>query len=785
MPPRASTSKQQQQSNQSSSSSSSLPIFRQSLQLEKALSQNLPSHCSASSSSRRGEREGGGLMRFQKMSGKGRTRREELEAEEAEGFEEEQDEEQDEDEEEEEEEEDEEEGVIGDLQVGRKKSSRKGSTTATKEKAKSGTTKSNGKEREKNLNKRNSGSVGRRKISMSYIEEKARRTVTFTKRKSGLMKKAFELSTLTGTDCLVVVVSESGLVYTFATPSLKGVTESQRGKQVISLALKGELTADDGEVDGDQRDRDSTTPVEKPQGKKRGKERERSGSAIASATTQLIPTTTNNDNNLEDLYAGMIDPSLSSSATNSHSHHSLSPFHHPTSISSNSFPFPSPSDSHHWPLPLPPPNQSTTSHHHQLPIPPLSISLEDTSHHYPFFSFSTNHQTPSSSTALPPPPMVSTTSSSPNPIYQTDLSIPPPPPSSSNAATGSTGGVPLSLPSLNFPTTFPVPPPSSTSSSTDPQTGLNHESRQQGGMKVIREGEREREEDQSSSFARATKSHQSAFEKFQSGVSSNGGWNPNKIPPVTPLPLQEEEIELEMEMEDDLRRRAEFGEDGGGGEGEAEPPQRKKRKLGAKDFGHEAREWQDRIIDRAAGSSSLEKHPTLIGNPNTKESLEDRRKFWKDRAKESISNSRKSPTISRFLHSYFLSTVASSTLPPSIPKLDSETGEMIGEIEGLPKPGPAAVTHGILKQFVESNRGLESESFTSVLDWFLLEQEEKFGTHSFRIGSIKQHLVEFFDFLEGHGLIDEDQYLEGISFGADQRGEGKRRGLVLKEKYEN
>lgn len=53
---------------------------------------------------------------------------------------------------------------------------------------------------------------------------------------------------------------------------------------------------------------------------------------------------------------------------------------------------------------------------------------------------------------------------------------------------------------------------------------------------------------------------------------------------------------------------------------------------------------------------------------------------------------------------------------------------------------------------------------------------------------MKQHLIEFFDFLEGHGLINEEQYLEVISFGTEQKGGGgekRRGGLVLKEKYEN
>ncbi|GAA6056363.1 hypothetical protein JCM3770_005968 [Rhodotorula araucariae] len=101
----------------------------------------------------------------------------------------------------------------------------------------------------KHPNKRNTQSVGRRKISIQFIQDKARRHVTFTKRKSGLMKKAYELSTLTGTDCLVLVVSESGLVYTFSTPALSGVTDHPRGKEVIQASLRGELATPDG-VDG-------------------------------------------------------------------------------------------------------------------------------------------------------------------------------------------------------------------------------------------------------------------------------------------------------------------------------------------------------------------------------------------------------------------------------------------------------------------------------------------------------------------------------------------------------
>ena len=39
---------------------------------------------------------------------------------------------------------------------------------------------------------------GRVKIKMEFIDNKLRRYTTFSKRKTGIMKKAYELSTLTG-----------------------------------------------------------------------------------------------------------------------------------------------------------------------------------------------------------------------------------------------------------------------------------------------------------------------------------------------------------------------------------------------------------------------------------------------------------------------------------------------------------------------------------------------------------------------------------------------------------
>eukprot|EP00013_Stygamoeba_regulata_P004901 CAMPEP_0177634924 /NCGR_PEP_ID=MMETSP0447-20121125/3627_1 /TAXON_ID=0 /ORGANISM="Stygamoeba regulata, Strain BSH-02190019" /LENGTH=213 /DNA_ID=CAMNT_0019136677 /DNA_START=83 /DNA_END=723 /DNA_ORIENTATION=+ len=78
---------------------------------------------------------------------------------------------------------------------------------------------------------------GRRKINIEFIEDKSRRHITFSKRKAGIMKKAYELSTLTGTQVLLLVASETGHVYTFATPKLQPLITKAEGKNLIQACL--------------------------------------------------------------------------------------------------------------------------------------------------------------------------------------------------------------------------------------------------------------------------------------------------------------------------------------------------------------------------------------------------------------------------------------------------------------------------------------------------------------------------------------------------------------------
>nr|XP_032819552.1 serum response factor-like isoform X3 [Petromyzon marinus] len=78
---------------------------------------------------------------------------------------------------------------------------------------------------------------GRVKIKMEFIDNKLRRYTTFSKRKTGIMKKAYELSTLTGTQVMLLVASETGHVYTFATRKLQPMITSESGKALIQTCL--------------------------------------------------------------------------------------------------------------------------------------------------------------------------------------------------------------------------------------------------------------------------------------------------------------------------------------------------------------------------------------------------------------------------------------------------------------------------------------------------------------------------------------------------------------------
>lgn len=64
------------------------------------------------------------------------------------------------------------------------------------------------------------------------------------------MKKAFELSVLTGTQVLLLIVSETGLVYTFSTPKFEPIVTQQEGRNLIQACLNA--PDEDGEEDDEE-----------------------------------------------------------------------------------------------------------------------------------------------------------------------------------------------------------------------------------------------------------------------------------------------------------------------------------------------------------------------------------------------------------------------------------------------------------------------------------------------------------------------------------------------------
>ncbi|PON45296.1 MADS-box transcription factor [Parasponia andersonii] len=68
--------------------------------------------------------------------------------------------------------------------------------------------------------------MGRKKVELKRIEDKSSRQVTFSKRRSGLIKKARELSVLCDIDVALIIFSSRGRLYEFA-----------NGTEYVSLSL--------------------------------------------------------------------------------------------------------------------------------------------------------------------------------------------------------------------------------------------------------------------------------------------------------------------------------------------------------------------------------------------------------------------------------------------------------------------------------------------------------------------------------------------------------------------
>lgn len=68
-------------------------------------------------------------------------------------------------------------------------------------------------------------SLGRQKIKIAKIQIKNHLQVTFSKRRSGLFKKASELCTLCGVEIAILVFSPAGKVFSFGHPKVESVTD--------------------------------------------------------------------------------------------------------------------------------------------------------------------------------------------------------------------------------------------------------------------------------------------------------------------------------------------------------------------------------------------------------------------------------------------------------------------------------------------------------------------------------------------------------------------------------
>lgn len=77
----------------------------------------------------------------------------------------------------------------------------------------------------------------RRPLQLEFVQDKTKRHVSFSKRKSGLLKKAHELHVLTGADVMLVIASETGNVYRFASDRLRPLVFSEAGQFCFTCCL--------------------------------------------------------------------------------------------------------------------------------------------------------------------------------------------------------------------------------------------------------------------------------------------------------------------------------------------------------------------------------------------------------------------------------------------------------------------------------------------------------------------------------------------------------------------
>ncbi|XP_045790035.1 MADS-box transcription factor 17-like [Trifolium pratense] len=83
------------------------------------------------------------------------------------------------------------------------------------------------REREREREKKESR-MGRGKVVLERIQNKINRQVTFSKRRSGLLKKAFELSVLCDAEVALIIFSSLGKLFQYSTTDLNKIIEKYR-----------------------------------------------------------------------------------------------------------------------------------------------------------------------------------------------------------------------------------------------------------------------------------------------------------------------------------------------------------------------------------------------------------------------------------------------------------------------------------------------------------------------------------------------------------------------------
>ncbi|XP_057425068.1 truncated transcription factor CAULIFLOWER D-like isoform X2 [Lotus japonicus] len=84
--------------------------------------------------------------------------------------------------------------------------------------------------------------MGRGKVVLERIQNKINRQVTFSKRRSGLLKKAFELSLLCDAEIALIIFSSRGKLFQYSSTDMCRIIEKYRESCFNSMSQTGDLS---------------------------------------------------------------------------------------------------------------------------------------------------------------------------------------------------------------------------------------------------------------------------------------------------------------------------------------------------------------------------------------------------------------------------------------------------------------------------------------------------------------------------------------------------------------